>query len=85
MIRLICLQNDPLGEGILVDDTRHLVSQVIVPNQFDFSDITTIDYVDLPTNIYTAQMQLLSGEKYWLWPITDSKLKFPESAASHTV
>ena len=81
MERLLILANDDQGEGILIDDDRHLVSQILVPNRF--SHLTDITTVATPNDVYSTQMQLLANDKYWMWPIKGSVLTFPEVAKNH--
>ena len=83
MERLLILANDDQGEGILIDGDRHLVSQILVPNRFDFSHLTDITTVATPNDVYSTQMQLLANDKYWMWPIKGSVLTFPEAAKNH--
>ena len=83
MERLIILAIDDQGAGILIDDDRHLVSQILVPNRFDFSHLTDITTVATPNDVYSTQMLLLANDKYWMWPIKGSVLTFPEAAKNH--
>ena len=83
MERLLILANDDQGEAILIDNDRHLVSQILVPNRFDFSHLTDITQVATPTDVYSAQMQLLANDKYWMWPVKGARLTFPAAADTH--
>jgi protein involved in ribonucleotide reduction len=82
-LRLLMLQNEPQGEGILIDDAKQLVSQVLVPSRYDFSHITNIEYAAVPEDIYSAQINLMSLQHSWMWPVTGSVLAFPEASNAH--
>lgn len=85
MTRLVKLADDDLGEGILIDDDRQLVSQILVPSRYQTDHITDVTIMAAPTEVYTLQMQLIANQKYWMWPVTGTVLAFPDAAKSHQV
>ena len=44
MTRLVKLADDALGEGILIDDDRQLVSQILVPSRYQTDHICGSDH-----------------------------------------
>ncbi|APS27112.1 hypothetical protein FQP82_08015 [Weissella cibaria] len=85
MTRLVKLADDALGEGILIDDDRQLVSQILVPSRYQTDHITDVTIMATPTEVYSLQMQLIANQKYWMWPVTGAVLTFPDAAKSHQV
>jgi hypothetical protein len=83
MERLVLLRNEENGEGVLIDDDRHLVSQILVPNRHTFDHIDDITEVDSPTDVYSTQVNLIANKHYWMWPVRGEKLTFPTEAINH--
>lgn len=84
-LRLLRFADHTKGEGVLIDDTHHLVSQILVPDLYDCSDITKLAEVAQPEAVYSEQGNLMSVKHYWLWPVQGKKLTFPAAALTHTV
>ncbi len=84
-LRLVRLADHVQGEGVLIDDTHHLVSQILVPDLHDCSELTQITEVVHPEEVYSAQGNLISVQHYWLWPVQGKKLAFPAAALTHEV
>jgi protein involved in ribonucleotide reduction len=80
-LRMVLFDSEQHGEAILIDDARQIVSQILPADQHDFGDIKKIIKVNTPEQVYTAQINLLANEHFWMWPIQTQKLSFPENAS----
>jgi protein involved in ribonucleotide reduction len=76
--RLMVLDDTDNGEGVLIDDSRRLVSQIMVPNRYALPEDVTVTHVKDPNDMYSEQVKLISNEHYWMLPVTSQTLTFPE-------